>query len=194
MSRYGCCTPSDLKSAPRQRQSPSGISDIGSVRPTRRRYTFRVLGRNCPAGRKALSRPLTRCQALALTPSSGFSRLSHGSMAVPRVPSECRLHGRNTLRLRRPCHRLSGAGHTEPDPTARAGSLPLPSAHREDAAHQCAEAHASPTCCASGSQMVWLVACTLLSQGVSLVACRLTRCGLTPASVPRRSPLILDLC
>lgn len=120
----------------------------------RRRYTLRVLGRTCPAGRKTLSRPHNRCLPLALAPPSGSSRLSHGRMPVPRVPSECRLHGRNTLCPRQPCRRLSGAGHTEPDPTLRVGPLPLPSAHREDAAHRCAEAHASPTCCAGGSKML----------------------------------------
>ena len=154
MSQYRSCAPSVLRSAARQRRSPSGTSDIGCVRPTRRRYTFRVLGRICSAGRKALSGPHNRCQPPALCPPAGFSRLSHGSMLAPRVPSECRLHGRNTLRPRGLWRRLSGAGHTEPDSTVRAGPLPLPSAHREDAVHQCAEAHASPICCAGGSKMV----------------------------------------
>jgi len=65
------------------------------------------------------------------------------SRRAERRRSLFRSHGKNTTRPIRLCRRLSGGSHTEPDRRQVEGGHPLPSAHREGASLQCAEAHAA---------------------------------------------------
>ena len=193
MSRFSCCAPSVLRSAEEERRSPSGISDISSVLPTTQRYTFRVLGRAFPAGQDGCF------MAMQPMPTSGLGAPRQAQTAFR--TAECRCPG---FRLNAvcmagtPCVRVNrAAGCTAQATWNRArrpgqglflyhlltGKMLRGNALKRMLHPPAARAGAR---CSCGLYPFPAVA--------PRVACRLTRCGLTPASIPRRSLLIPDLC
>ena len=193
MSRFSCCAPSVLRSAKEARRSPSGISDISSVLPTTQRYTFRVLGRACPAGQDGCF------MAMHPMPTSGLGAPRQAQTAFR--TAECRCPG---FRLNAVCmvgtlcvrvKRASGCPAQATRNRIRRPGQGLFLYHLltgKMLRGNALKPMLHPPAARAGAR--WSGGLWPDPKGALHVVCRLTWRGLTLASIPRRSLLIPDLC